>query len=53
MDELAGTYMNPEASVVGVPFATGKSIIKGWLEKGHLSSWKLTSGCKWSKQLME
>jgi len=30
-DELAGlgTHMNPEAPVVGVPFATGKNIIKG------------------------
>jgi len=27
-DELAGTYMDTKAPVIGVPFATGKSIIK-------------------------
>jgi len=44
--------MNLERPVIGVPFAMGKSIIKGWLEKGHLN-WKLINGCKWSKQLRE
>jgi len=55
MDGLAGlgTHTDPGAPVVGVPFATGKNIIRGWLEKEHLSSWKLTSDCKWSKQLMK
>jgi len=54
-DRLAGlgTRTDPVAPVVGVPFAMGKNIIRGWSEKEHLNSWKLTSSCKWSKQLMK
>jgi len=54
-DRLAGlgTHMDPDTLIVGVPFATGKNISRGWLEKEHSNSWKQISGCKWSKQLME
>jgi len=48
-----GTLTEPATPAVGVPFATGKKIIKDWLDREHLNSWKLASGCNWSKQLMK
>jgi len=41
-----GTQLDPEMQIVGIPFVTGKNIIKSCLEKEHSNSWKLTGGCK-------
>ncbi|XP_032688015.1 uncharacterized protein LOC116852108 [Odontomachus brunneus] len=54
-DELAklGTQMDPATQIVGVPFVTGINIIRGWLEREHVGSWRAVGGCRTAKRLME
>ncbi|XP_032685191.1 uncharacterized protein LOC116850698 [Odontomachus brunneus] len=54
-DELAklGIQMDPATQIVGVPFVTGINIIRGWLEREHVGSWRAEGGCRTAKQLME
>jgi len=55
MDRLAklGTQENPVSRVVGILFAAEKEVIKSWLERRYLSSWKRAKNCRWSKKLMK
>ncbi|XP_032685833.1 uncharacterized protein LOC116850995 [Odontomachus brunneus] len=54
-DELAklGTQMDPATQIVGVAFVTGINIIRGWLEREHVGSWRAVGGCRTAKRLME
>ncbi|XP_032686606.1 uncharacterized protein LOC116851376 [Odontomachus brunneus] len=45
--------MDPATQIVGVPFVTGINIIRGWLEREHVGSWRAVGGCRTAKRLME